>query len=77
MPSFFQNLLGNRALCDDDDDDDDDEPVDVLPKLRKDCESSCTKESEAYEKCKERIEKKGHGDCEAWYFDKLKCIDKC
>ena len=23
------------------------------------------------------IEKKGEGDCEAWYFDYYKCIDKC
>ena len=27
--------------------------------------------------CIKRIEKKGEGDCEAWYFDYYKCIDKC
>jgi Ubiquinol-cytochrome C reductase hinge protein len=27
--------------------------------------------------CIKRIEKKGSGDCEAWYFDYYKCIDKC
>ena len=27
--------------------------------------------------CKARIEKTKEGDCEPWYFDYWKCIDKC
>ena len=27
--------------------------------------------------CIARIEKSKEGDCEAWYFDYMKCIDKC
>lgn len=27
--------------------------------------------------CVKRIEAKGEGDCEPWYFDYWKCIDKC
>jgi hypothetical protein len=27
--------------------------------------------------CVGRITAKGHGDCEPYYFDLLKCIDKC
>ncbi|GMH68364.1 hypothetical protein TL16_g04910 [Triparma laevis f. inornata] len=61
----------------DDDDDDEDEPVDVLPKLREDCMSSCGKEISNYKACEERIAEKGHGDCESWYFDQLACVDKC
>jgi len=30
-----------------------------------------------YEACKARIEKTKEGDCEPWYFDYWKCIDKC
>ena len=30
-----------------------------------------------YKACKVRILKKPGDDCEQWYFDYLKCIDKC
>lgn len=48
-----------------------------LPELRKSCEPKCKSFYAHYEACKERIEKKGAGDCEPYYFDWLKCIDKC
>lgn len=31
----------------------------------------------AYNECTKRIEKKGEGDCEAWFFDFIHCRDKC
>jgi len=34
-------------------------------------------EWKAYEKCAERIKAKGHGTCEPWSFDYIKCVDKC
>eukprot|EP00558_Chaetoceros_sp_UNC1202_P010936 CAMPEP_0197247032 /NCGR_PEP_ID=MMETSP1429-20130617/25991_1 /TAXON_ID=49237 /ORGANISM="Chaetoceros sp., Strain UNC1202" /LENGTH=67 /DNA_ID=CAMNT_0042707837 /DNA_START=22 /DNA_END=225 /DNA_ORIENTATION=+ len=55
----------------------DEEPVDVLPTLRKDCLKQCPAPKLAYEACIKRIEIKGEGDCEAWYFDMLGCVDKC
>lgn len=30
-----------------------------------------------YEKCIPRIQAKGEGTCEPWYFDYIKCVDKC
>ena len=49
----------------------------MLASLRADCTKKCPNEQKNYDACKKRIEEKGHGDCEAWYFDQLKCIDKC
>ncbi len=54
-----------------------DEPVDCLPALRQECIKKCPVEVKNYEACKDRIKAKGSGDCEAWYFDMLKCVDKC
>jgi len=53
------------------------EPVDILPQLRKDCLKTCPGPQAAYKACTKRIEAKGEGDCEAWYFDMLTCVDKC
>eukprot|EP00540_Astrosyne_radiata_P012248 CAMPEP_0116844992 /NCGR_PEP_ID=MMETSP0418-20121206/13013_1 /TAXON_ID=1158023 /ORGANISM="Astrosyne radiata, Strain 13vi08-1A" /LENGTH=67 /DNA_ID=CAMNT_0004476041 /DNA_START=59 /DNA_END=262 /DNA_ORIENTATION=+ len=55
----------------------DEEPVDPLPKLREDCLKSCPKAKADYDSCVKRIEAKGEGDCEAWYFDLIHCVDKC
>ena len=49
----------------------------MLPTLREQCASKCAPQTALYDKCVERIELKGEGDCEAWYFDKLHCVDKC
>ena len=35
------------------------------------------KEEKLYTDCVERIRSKGEGDCEAWFFDIMKCADKC
>ena len=51
--------------------------VDSKPEIEKACHSSCVKYYAEYEKCKERIAKKGEGSCEPWAFDYWKCIDKC
>lgn len=37
------------------------------------CATSCL----LRQACSERIEAKGAGECEQWYFDFLKCVDKC
>lgn len=51
--------------------------VDSKPEIEKACHSSCVRYYAEYEKCKERIAKKGEGSCEPWAFDYWKCIDKC
>ena len=55
----------------------DEEPVDPLPKLRAECRPNCTAATAKYEACVNRIKASGEGDCEAWYFDYLHCVDKC
>eukprot|EP00552_Chaetoceros_brevis_P003238 CAMPEP_0197736322 /NCGR_PEP_ID=MMETSP1435-20131217/1615_1 /TAXON_ID=426625 /ORGANISM="Chaetoceros brevis, Strain CCMP164" /LENGTH=67 /DNA_ID=CAMNT_0043324425 /DNA_START=35 /DNA_END=238 /DNA_ORIENTATION=+ len=55
----------------------DEEPVDPLPGIREACLPKCPVPKKAYEACIKRIEAKGEGDCEAWYFDMLTCVDKC
>ena len=55
----------------------DEEPVDMLPQIRQDCLKSCPAPKASYDACVKRIEAKGEGDCEAWYFDMLTCVDKC
>jgi len=58
--------------------DDDDEVVDILPQIRKEClKVSCSAEKAAYDACVKRVQVKGDGDCEAWYFDMLGCVDHC
>lgn len=54
-----------------------DDPVDQLPKIREECQKNCPKYVSAYKACEKRIEAKGEGDCESWYFDLLHCVDKC
>lgn len=56
---------------------DEEEAACPLPKIREDCEPKCASCFAAYLACKQRIEAKGAGDCEPYYFDWLKCIDKC
>jgi ubiquinol-cytochrome c reductase subunit 6 len=41
------------------------------------CKPKCTAAFAAYQACEERIKTKPGHDCEAWYFDYYKCIDKC
>lgn len=53
------------------------EVVDHLPALRASCAKHCPTQTKAYEACKDRIAKLGEGDCEAWYFDFLHCVDHC
>lgn len=55
----------------------DEDPVDVLPQIRAECQKSCPKYEKLYQACEKRIETKGEGDCESWYFDLVHCVDKC
>ena len=55
----------------------DEEPVDILPTLKEECLKTCPAPKAAYNACIKRIEAKGEGDCEAWYFDMLTCVDHC
>ena len=55
----------------------DEEPVDRLPQLREECKPSCTTSMSKYEACVKRVKAAGEGDCEAWFFDHLHCLDKC
>lgn len=47
-----------------------------MPELRENAKGSCKAPFAAYEACIERIKAKGHGECEPYYFDYLKCVDK-
>lgn len=53
------------------------EPVDPKPQIEKACHPVCVKPFAEYEKCKDRIAKKGSGSCEPWMMDYWQCIDKC
>ncbi|GMI57127.1 hypothetical protein ScalyP_jg10650 [Parmales sp. scaly parma] len=70
MASRIINATFRTAFCEDD-------PVDPLPALKEKCKPGCKIEWAKYEACGERIAAKGSGDCEPWYFDFLKCIDRC
>ena len=56
---------------------DEEDPVCPIPAIAEACKPKCKSFLEKYNACAERIEKKGEGDCEPWYFDYLHCIDKC
>jgi ubiquinol-cytochrome c reductase subunit 6 len=45
--------------------------------MKEKCMHHCPNEIKAYNACAERIKVKGEGDCEAWYFDLLHCVDHC
>ena len=53
------------------------DPVDAKPAIEQACHAACTVPADKYEACKDRIAKKGTGNCEAWSFDYWKCIDAC
>jgi ubiquinol-cytochrome c reductase subunit 6 len=53
------------------------EVVDHLPTLKASCAKHCPTQKKAYDDCVGRIAKLGEGDCEAWYFDLLHCVDHC
>eukprot|EP00981_Chlorochromonas_danica_P004094 scaffold795_cov164-Ochromonas_danica.AAC.4 len=53
------------------------EPVNPMVALTEACKPKCTVQWEKYQACIPRIEKAKEGDCEAWYFDFYKCLDKC
>ncbi|KAJ1412689.1 hypothetical protein B484DRAFT_352985 [Ochromonadaceae sp. CCMP2298] len=55
----------------------DEEPLCVLPQLTKLCEPKCVAPFKQYNDCSKRLDAGKAGDCEPWYFDYLKCIDKC
>ena len=56
----------------------DDEVVDPMPAIREECKvTTCNSGKTNYEACVKRITENKFGDCEAWYFDWLKCADKC
>ncbi|CAM9310852.1 unnamed protein product [Ascophyllum nodosum] len=37
----------------------------------------CASAMSEYKACIDRVEKKGFGTCEPWFFDYLSCVDKC
>eukprot|EP00584_Thalassiosira_punctigera_P019173 CAMPEP_0172573072 /NCGR_PEP_ID=MMETSP1067-20121228/136004_1 /TAXON_ID=265564 ORGANISM="Thalassiosira punctigera, Strain Tpunct2005C2" /NCGR_SAMPLE_ID=MMETSP1067 /ASSEMBLY_ACC=CAM_ASM_000444 /LENGTH=126 /DNA_ID=CAMNT_0013365669 /DNA_START=443 /DNA_END=823 /DNA_ORIENTATION=- len=53
------------------------EVVDHLPALKASCAKHCPAQKKEYNACKQRIAKLGEGDCEAWFFDFLHCVDHC
>ena len=48
-----------------------------MPKIRKECMDSCTKQKDLYKACVGRIEAKKEGDCEVWFMEWMSCADKC
>ena len=59
--------------------DEDEEVVDPKAKLDEKCLAtpSCAKLLVAYERCAERIEAKGSGQCTGQYMDYIACVDQC
>ncbi len=53
------------------------DPVDPKIELDKKCHQPCVKHWDEYQKCTERIAKKGSGTCEPWMMDYWTCVDKC
>ena len=55
------------------------EVVDPKAEVNEKCSKSlaCTKLLVQYEKCAERIEEKGHGQCAGQYMDYIACVDNC
>ena len=59
--------------------DDEDEVVDPKAGVDAKCLAhvECSKALVAYERCAERIEAKGSGQCAGQYMDYIACVDKC
>ena len=58
---------------------DEEDPVCALPAIKEACKNSdgCKGVLHHYQECLTRnADKKGY-DCEPYYFDLLKCVDKC
>ena len=55
----------------------DEEPVDPMPRIRKECVKTCPGPLANYEACKERIKDKPGVSCEIWYYELHHCVDKC
>jgi hypothetical protein len=53
------------------------DPVCKFPAITEECQTRCTSHLENYKACVGRIQGKKDADCEAWYFDNLRCLDKC
>ena len=48
-----------------------------FPIITEACKPACKAPFTAYEACKVRIKSKPGEDCEQWFFDYMKCVDKC
>eukprot|EP00603_Paraphysomonas_imperforata_P013181 CAMPEP_0114477676 /NCGR_PEP_ID=MMETSP0104-20121206/15500_1 /TAXON_ID=37642 ORGANISM="Paraphysomonas imperforata, Strain PA2" /NCGR_SAMPLE_ID=MMETSP0104 /ASSEMBLY_ACC=CAM_ASM_000202 /LENGTH=67 /DNA_ID=CAMNT_0001652659 /DNA_START=42 /DNA_END=245 /DNA_ORIENTATION=+ len=55
---------------------DDDEPVCPIPAITEKVKHRCAGEWQRYEACAARIKGNAEADCESWYFDYYKCLDK-
>ena len=58
---------------------DDEEVLDPKTIAEKDCRPKCALPWNTYQECVKRIagDKTGEKHCTGWYFDFLKCVDKC
>eukprot|EP00325_Prymnesiales_sp_UTEX-LB-985_P008995 CAMPEP_0174714196 /NCGR_PEP_ID=MMETSP1094-20130205/17102_1 /TAXON_ID=156173 /ORGANISM="Chrysochromulina brevifilum, Strain UTEX LB 985" /LENGTH=69 /DNA_ID=CAMNT_0015913501 /DNA_START=26 /DNA_END=235 /DNA_ORIENTATION=+ len=58
---------------------DEEETVDPKTQLDANCSAKldCAKALVAYERCAERIEAKGSGQCAGQYMDYVRCVDIC
>ena len=55
----------------------DDESDDPMGRMQEHCMPHCAVALNAYDACQARIQKKGDGNCEAWYADLVHCVDTC
>eukprot|EP00527_Entomoneis_sp_CCMP2396_P007338 CAMPEP_0198149498 /NCGR_PEP_ID=MMETSP1443-20131203/46881_1 /TAXON_ID=186043 /ORGANISM="Entomoneis sp., Strain CCMP2396" /LENGTH=67 /DNA_ID=CAMNT_0043814557 /DNA_START=108 /DNA_END=311 /DNA_ORIENTATION=- len=54
------------------------EITDPMHGIREECKNKdCIFQKQEYDQCVSRITEKKFGDCEAWFFDWIKCADKC
>ena len=68
-PSFYYFVSSLQS--------DEEEPVCPYPGITEKCQTKCTTTFAAYEACAVRIKTKPGHDCEQWFYDHMKCVDKC
>jgi ubiquinol-cytochrome c reductase subunit 6 len=51
--------------------------VNPVPAIREACKAECPGEKKQYDACVKRITESKQGDCEAWFIDFVRCVDKC
>ena len=51
--------------------------MDPKPALEAKCHAPCKPLHDLVTACADRVAKAGTGTCEPWFYDYVKCVDKC